>query len=547
MKRVIIVMVTLMMFFIYSPSIKAADDISGHWSEQDMRTLISYKIMNGYEDNTYRPDKNITRAEFATLVVKALNYVPSDQANKTNNQATQLSDLNPNEWYYNDVIKAINEGIIIGYEDNTFRPSKSISRQEMAIMIMRAVNAREIYSELAPLNFKDNSEILKSYAKDEIRRIVYLKIMNGDTQNKFSPTKTSTRAEVATVLVRMIKIFQKEPIVTYSNYELTINDMINKQMTVKPQTDLYRIDRFVSGDSIGNIRVEKNKTYGDVINTTSLNIRDGASVTSNVIGRIGSSTTAPAKVEILGSVVNENQETWYKINYAWLDAKREDVAQYVNPSSFPLNSKEAFQFLLLSKRAGVSATELNNKILINKGILQGRGASFIEASIQHNINEIYLVSHALLETGSGGSNLARGIQVSLVKRDKEGKPLATPITLDKPVTVYNMYGIGAVDSCPEECGAERAYWEGWVNPEAAIVGGAKFISERYVNNKDYMQDTLYKMRWNPDFLSKNPNKNPEHQYASDIGWAVKQVDKIHQMYQLLDSYTLYYDVPVFKK
>lgn len=171
--------------------------------------------------------------------------------------------------------------------------------------------------------------------------------------------------------------------------------------------------------------------------------------------------------------------------------------------------------------------EINQKILYNKGILKDRGRAFVDASFKYNINEVYLISHALLETGNGSSQLANGILVSKV----DGKDVT-------PRVVYNMYGIGAYDSCPEACGSETAYKNGWFTPEAAIIGGAEYISKSYVNNEQYAQNTLYKMRWNPELSGS-------HQYATDIGWATKQVNTIKNLYDLIDRYTLYFDVPQY--
>ena len=104
---------------------------------------------------------------------------------------------------------------------------------------------------------------------------------------------------------------------------------------------------------------------------------------------------------------------------------------------------------------------------------------------------------------------------------------------------YNMYGIGAVDSSALRSGSEYAYKQGWFTPEAAIIGGAKFIAERYINHTTYKQNTLYKMRW-------NPARPGTHQYATDIGWAYKQVSNISRLYNLIDTYTLHFDVPQYK-
>ncbi|MFK3988254.1 SH3 domain-containing protein [Exiguobacterium mexicanum] len=211
----------------------------------------------------------------------------------------------------------------------------------------------------------------------------------------------------------------------------------------------------------------------------------------------------------------------------WRLATDEEITRQVSPTSFATTSREYFQFLDLSKSADLTATVLN-KSLVGKGILAGRGQAFIDASRTHNVNEIYLLSHALLETGHGTSALANGTVVSSV----DGKAVT-------PKTVYNMYGIGAIDGNAHVKGAERAYKEGWFTPEAAIIGGAKFIGDSYINNPNRKQNTLYKMRFNPS----NPGT---YQYATDISWATKQTANIYNMYQQLDAYTLYFEVPKFQ-
>lgn len=548
MKRLVLSIVGVLLLLVFAPVASAADDIEGHWAEKELRTLVSKGVMNGYPGGTYQPDKNISRAEFAKLVIETLNLVPFFEAEVSSASLPALSDLNVNEWYYPYVISAMEAGIINGYEDGTFRPGKQITREEMATMIIRALDSRNIPSEPTSVHFKDTAQINQEYALVYVQRIVSLGLMKGIDTDHFAPKKSSTRAEVATVLVRMLNHLTKDPVVNFTSYSLYFNDFLTKQMAVNPQTDKYKNDKsYVSGTYITNVFTDTNgKNYGYVAGTNSLNVREGAEESYRIVGKIASAVANPTKVEILGSQVNDKNETWYEINYGtWKNATTNDVTYYLNPENFSAGSKEYFQFLVLSKRAGITANELNNKILAGKGKLEGQGQSFIKASTDNSINEIYLVAHAMLETGNGGSNLAKGMVVdSIVQRDSKGnpkldangQPIMTPV---EPKTVYNFFGIGALDACAEQCGAERAYQEGWFTPEVAITGGAKFISDMYVNHPIYKQDTLYKMRWNP----ANPAM---HQYATDIGWAVKQVDRIYQMYQLLDYYTLYYDVPKFK-
>ncbi|SET25807.1 Beta-N-acetylglucosaminidase, partial [Salinibacillus kushneri] len=197
-------------------------------------------------------------------------------------------------------------------------------------------------------------------------------------------------------------------------------------------------------------------------------------------------------------------------------AGRNLVEYYANPNNFDKNTSSYYQFLDLSMSANINQYETNEKVLKGAGALEGTASAFIEAGKMYNVNEIYLIAHALHETGNGTSDLAQGIEVN-------GK------------VVYNMYGTKAYDSSAIESGSQYAYEQGWFTPEAAIKGGAKFIAENYINTG---QDTLYKMRWNPD----NPG---DHQYATHVSWAISQTNIIANTYSLLNNYNLIFNEPTF--
>lgn len=198
-------------------------------------------------------------------------------------------------------------------------------------------------------------------------------------------------------------------------------------------------------------------------------------------------------------------------------ATESETAEYMNPNSFYTDAYK-YQFLDLSKPNNVSEETLNN-YLADKGVMKGMGAAFIEAAKEYNVSEVYLVAHACLESGNGTSQLATGVEVN-------------------GTTVYNLFGIGAYDANPVGNGSQRAYSQGWTSVEAGIKGGAKWISENYVNSPDGRQNTLYKMLWNPE----NPGT---HQYATDIGWAVKQAVSIEKIFSSFTDATLSFDVPVY--
>jgi beta-N-acetylglucosaminidase len=296
---------------------------------------------------------------------------------------------------------------------------------------------------------------------------------------------------------------QNGPQVTTTSYNLTLNEMINLQMSRSPQTDKYRYDpAYIYSTYISN-----NK-----ITDENVNVRTGPNTNYEVVAQLD---TGFNSFKILGY-----EGAWTKISLTWKNAKPQDVEYYLNPNNSPADSVQYFQFLKLSKSADINIDEVNEKILnSNTGSLRGTAGAFAQAAQLYNINELYLIAHALHETGNGSSTLAKGV----VYNDR---------------VVYNMYGYGAFDSCPVNCGAQKAYEEGWFTPELAIIGGARLIGNGYIYNTTFQQDTLYKMRWNPVV--------PYHQYATDIGWAAKQVTNIYNFYQLLDNYTLYIDLPTYR-
>lgn len=208
-------------------------------------------------------------------------------------------------------------------------------------------------------------------------------------------------------------------------------------------------------------------------------------------------------------------------------ASSNQIKYYLDPDNF-LDGYGKYQFLKLNYSDGITADSLNT-FLQDKGIFKDCGQTFIDAAKDNNISVSYLVSHAMLETGNGTSILANG-----GTKDSNGNYI-----YGKPV--YNFFGIGAVDSDPNGAGTKKAYDEGWFTIKDGIEGGASWIASKYINNPTYKQDTVYKMRWNPD-------KPGEHEYATDISWAYKQISNIMNGIESLSSSgeTLNFEIPRYK-
>jgi len=133
--------------------------------------------VSGYPDGSFRPDGPITRAEFAAILVKALNLELHHQP--------VFSDV-ANHWSGNYVATAAAHGIITGYIDNRFGPDDPITREQMAVMIVRAVNLAGSSDSLV---FADQAKI-SEWAREAVAAAAEQKIMNGYPDNTFRPQET---------------------------------------------------------------------------------------------------------------------------------------------------------------------------------------------------------------------------------------------------------------------------------------------------------------------------------------------------------------------
>ena len=167
-------------------------DINGHWAKNQIMDFYSKGYINGYEDNTFRPDDNVSRAEFVKILNKVFKF--------TNTTHSSFTDVSPRDWYYNDICIGINEGYINGYEDNTFRPNSPITREEASKIIAKVMKIKGDGN----LNFSDGYAI-SDWAKEYVDALSDYGYINGYEDNTFRPQNNITRAETVTILSRTEK------------------------------------------------------------------------------------------------------------------------------------------------------------------------------------------------------------------------------------------------------------------------------------------------------------------------------------------------------
>ncbi|AFS78333.1 putative sporulation-specific glycosylase [Gottschalkia acidurici 9a] len=173
-------------------------DIENHWAEEDIIYSIKQGWMKGISDNQFSPDGQLTRAQVATVLVRAMNLQNHEIESKD-----EFIDVNTNHWAYKEIQIAKDKGLVSGFEDNTFAPDKAITREEMATLISRVIESNRIDIDTTNtyMDYKDVKSDRWSY--DDIMKMTSLGILKGVGDNKFNPTNKMTRAEMSALMNRL--------------------------------------------------------------------------------------------------------------------------------------------------------------------------------------------------------------------------------------------------------------------------------------------------------------------------------------------------------
>lgn len=169
-------------------------DISGHWAEEAIKQAVQNGIITGYPDGTFKPNHTVTRAEFVVMLMNTMK--PMTVGVELNFTDTE----NIGTWAREAVAQAVQEGIIKGYEDGSFRPNAEITRAEMVDMIS---NALKLPTESGATGFADDKDI-PEWVRGAIVAIKNLGIIQGMGNNRFNSNGNATRAEAVTVLINML-------------------------------------------------------------------------------------------------------------------------------------------------------------------------------------------------------------------------------------------------------------------------------------------------------------------------------------------------------
>ncbi|WP_152395260.1 S8 family serine peptidase [Paenibacillus guangzhouensis] len=177
------------------------DDIAASWAASDITALANKLIIDGTSETSFAPKNNLTRAEFTALLVRSLGL-------RTNSAAPTFSDVKGFEWYASDIAAASQAGLIQGLGNGQFAPNANVTRQELTVILARALKLTGIELKASNPSFQGYSDDdqISDYAKESVKALSSAGIIDGDDAQKgqFLPTMATTRETVAAALHQLL-------------------------------------------------------------------------------------------------------------------------------------------------------------------------------------------------------------------------------------------------------------------------------------------------------------------------------------------------------
>jgi hypothetical protein len=175
---------------------------AAHWASRTLQIMAARHIVNGVTDDEFKPNASTTRAEFTSLLVRALGMKSQGAAVAS----SAFTDVAVGAWYAGDVEMAYEAGLINGVSKEKFVPNAKITREQMAVLILRAFEwktKQAIQSVDNPEKFSDANDV-SGWAAKEVEMAIAAGLMKGKPGDVFDPQANSLRVEAAQAMMNLL-------------------------------------------------------------------------------------------------------------------------------------------------------------------------------------------------------------------------------------------------------------------------------------------------------------------------------------------------------
>lgn len=237
-----VAMLTSMIPAAFADATSKYPDFPTGWSKQAMTAAVNNGLLNGYEDGKIHPEANLTRAQFAAIMVRAFGA-------KTKANISEFSDMSVSAWYYEDIAKAVKMGALNGQSATQMAPDSPITRQEVFTAYARILVLSD--EDTTSLNkFNDKGEIA-SWAINHVAALTQRGYVNGDPEGNVNPSALISREEFAQLMHNSIRTYITKP-GTYTDDLEGITVIRVGDVTLK---GLNNSSDLVIGDGVGEGKI----------------------------------------------------------------------------------------------------------------------------------------------------------------------------------------------------------------------------------------------------------------------------------------------------
>jgi hypothetical protein len=172
------------------------------WASNAINKLYSRGCISGYSDGSFKPDKSVTRAEFSTILAKALGL-------NTHGTTDKFADVTTDDWYYDAVNAAASANLVSGMGNSLFAPDTLITREQMAVMVAKALGDKVPSTDNSELNAFNDKSSVSSWAMSGMCKAIKAGIISGMTADTLAPQADATRAQAAEMIFKLLTIVGK--------------------------------------------------------------------------------------------------------------------------------------------------------------------------------------------------------------------------------------------------------------------------------------------------------------------------------------------------
>ena len=452
-----LVVMAMLLGMLPVPSFAYASDVSGHWAASHIEEMMGMGVIKGYPDGSFKPDKSITRAEFMVMVNTAFGF--KDSVSKS------YSDVSSSDWFYSAVGIASGAGYISGYSDGTIKPNNSITREEAATMLSKAAGLTG--NEDAYMKFSDYMKITwsKSYVGAVSAAGIMSGYPDGSFGPSKSITRAESAVSIHKAMkggmtkpdMSNVVVYDKQG--TYGPSEGT--ETIEKDVVIKvPGVTLQNmiikgdltIDKEVGDGDVflKNVKVE-GKTNINGGGANSIHMEDTI-LTTVIVDK----ATGDIRIVISGKTVVATVELKSGAKLEESGVTGDGFRNVIMGSDIPKNSKVT----LLGEFEDVNIQALSLLVDVPKGLIKNlnveKGATDTRITLADDVKVVKAIVDAIVKFLGKGTVEVANVNISGVTFEKLPSKTETPSGVETPKKEDGSTGGGGGSSSSSNKGSVTA-------------------------------------------------------------------------------------------